>query len=117
MWLCTQHGFYSIVRKADGAFHVRARRRQDLVNLRDLVFGRGYRRALRWTIHRTQPADYRWRIIVHEADRAVIFAGRGSAIDYTNFKARIHARPDQREKAHAYGCLWAELHHLQEEGA
>lgn len=117
MWLCTQHGFYSIVRKADETFHVRARRRLDLVNLRDLVFAHGHRAAARWKIHRSVPADYRWRIIVDDAGREEIFAALGGAIDYTNFKARICARADQREKSHAYGCLWADLHRLQEEGA
>jgi hypothetical protein len=33
MWLMTKHGFYSIVEKRPGEFHVRARVRQDLENL------------------------------------------------------------------------------------
>jgi hypothetical protein len=36
MWLCTQHGFYSIVKKDDG-FNVRGRVKRDLENLAKLV--------------------------------------------------------------------------------
>ena len=32
MWLATQHGFYSIVQKPAGQFHVRTRCKQDLEN-------------------------------------------------------------------------------------
>ena len=35
MWLATKHGFYSIVQKSNGHFHVRGRMRQDLENLID----------------------------------------------------------------------------------
>ena len=33
MWLMTKHGFYSIVQKQPGEFHIRARVRKDLENL------------------------------------------------------------------------------------
>jgi hypothetical protein len=37
MWLATQHGFYSIVQKPAGQFHVRTRCKQDLENLISLA--------------------------------------------------------------------------------
>ncbi len=37
MWLATQYGFYSIVQKAGDTYFVRARVRQDLVNLVKLL--------------------------------------------------------------------------------
>jgi hypothetical protein len=33
MWLMTKHGFYSIVQRKPGEYHVRARERLDLKNL------------------------------------------------------------------------------------
>ena len=37
MWICSQLGFFSIVRKTPGEFHIRARLRRDLVNLCEAV--------------------------------------------------------------------------------
>ncbi len=37
MWLMTKHGFYSIVQKKPGEFHIRFRARQDLLNLVERV--------------------------------------------------------------------------------
>jgi len=37
MWLMTKHGFYSIVQKNPGEFHIRARVRKDLENLVERV--------------------------------------------------------------------------------
>jgi len=37
MWLMTKHGFYSIVEKLPGEFHIRSREREDLQNLIDRV--------------------------------------------------------------------------------
>ena len=33
MWVASRHGWFSIVVKTDGTYHVRARRREDLVRL------------------------------------------------------------------------------------
>ena len=116
MWLCTQHGFYSIVRKAGDEYHIRARKREDLENLSDLIAQR-YPRASQahaWKIHRSVPADYRWRMVVTARALGYVFAALESSIDYSNFKSRIHDRVDQREKSQAYGSLWADLYRLQE---
>ena len=112
MWLCTQHGFYSIVRKAGDEYHIRARMKQDLVNLKALVV-RDCPDASKWKIHRSVPADYRWRMVVTQPGAALAIMALAQNIDYANFKSRIHDRPDQRTKSQAYGYLWQDLHRLQ----
>ena len=101
MWLCTQHGFFSIVQKKPGEFHVRGRLRQDMENLLKLC-------GAEWPIIETKSGDYR---------TASSAAGRGERsdgeardrIDYSNFKSRIHAKPDQADKSAAYSKLWGNL--------
>ncbi len=110
MWLCTQHGFFSIVQKRPGEYHVRARVKEDLKNLCDVC------EVKWWKIHRSAPpADYRWRLVVNEDDVTHIFCCLSAPdnLDYDNFKGRIHELPDQCEKAGAYGQLWGNLMGLQ----
>ena len=58
MWLMTKHGFYSIVQKKPGEFHIRSRVRKDLENLVERVPLTGTK------IHDTTGADYSFRVIV-----------------------------------------------------
>jgi hypothetical protein len=106
MWLATKHGFYSIVQKPPGQYHVRARIRQDLVNLLALV-----RRDLE--IHDWPAADYRYRIIVAQRDLGEIMAALAVSLDYTNFKNQIARSPDQSGKLDAFHEIWAILARLQ----
>ncbi len=106
MWLCTQIGFFSIVQKG-GHHHVRARVRNDLEQLLEASGLKGFE------IHDSPSADYRWRVLIQPAQLAAIFEALARSIDYSNFKSRIHARPDQAEKARAYGRLWGDLADLQ----
>lgn len=108
MWLCTQYGFFSVVQKLPGEFHVRARMRRDLENLLDVC-------GAKWKIHRSAPpADYRYRIVLDADDVALVFSCISQGIDYSNFKGRIHALPDQRAKGNAYLGLWSDLQQLQD---
>ena len=109
MWLCTQFGFYSIVQKKPGEFHVRARMKKDIENL-----CRACARAGIWKIHRSTPADYRWRLVIGDDDLALVMSTLSDSINYPNFKGRIHALADQRGKCNAYAGLWSALHRLQE---
>jgi len=59
MWLCTKYGFYSITRKRECEWHVRGRCEQDLVNLKKAC-------QLEQPVLRTEPADYRWRIVIED---------------------------------------------------
>ena len=65
MWIASKLGFYSIVQKTAGEWHVRARRRADLVNLLDASCPEPAATADR--IEESPAADYRWRIIVTDA--------------------------------------------------
>jgi hypothetical protein len=101
------NGFFSIVQKG-GAHHVRARVRQDLEQLVSAAGLEGIE------IQEWPEADYRWRILVQPPQVATIFQALAGTIDYSNFKSRIHARPDQADKARAYGRLWGDLLGLQQ---
>lgn len=106
MWLATQHGFYSIVEKKSGEFHIRARCRKDLENLVALS-------GLATPILETSTGDYAWRFIVGKSEVLKVLAALGNSIDYCNFKDRIHDLPDQREKVPIYSRLWSQLYSLQ----
>ena len=82
MWLCTQHGFFSIVQKKPGEFHVRGRLRHDMENLLKLC-------GAEWPIIETKSGDYRYRIVCGQAVVSEIMAKLAVAIDYSNFKSRI----------------------------
>lgn len=119
MWLCTKLGFFSVVEKIPGEFHVRARRRGDLVNLlKTLEKAKGHelkRGEYRLRdlfpgppkIHRTEPADYRFRIVVSRDQWSAIAFELFASVDYPNFKGEIAANDDQADKLPAY----ASFHH------
>ena len=102
MWLATQHGFYSIVQKPTGQFHVRARCKADLENLITLA-------DIDAPLHHTLDSDYAWRIVVGQQEVLALTAALASSIDYPNFKNRIHDRSDQRDKLPAYSLLWSQM--------
>lgn len=108
MWLMTQHGFFSIVKnsQAPDEYFVRGRVKNDLANLNHLM---GWKRK----IHTWATADYRYRIIVSQQEMIGLVAQIAEAIDYSNFKGRIHTLPDQDEKSAAYGRVWAVMEALQ----
>jgi len=92
MWLMTKHGFYSIVQKQPGEFHVRARVRQDLAN---------WWRACRCPaaeIHATKTADYSFRIVTGKGDVRKVMQFLGDSLDYSNFKDTVARTPDQQAK-------------------
>jgi len=98
MWLMTKHGFYSVVQKKPDEFHVRSRERRDLDNL---VKGVPLPTA---KIVDTPEADYACRIVTDGAAVLAILAFLGRTLDYSNFKDRIDATPDQRHKP--YHEVW-----------
>lgn len=110
MWLCTKLGFFSIVRKAPDEFHVRARCENDLKNLRKAVAKHVHRPAARWKIHRSEPADYRFRIVVSTAYLQGVMQTLAMELDYSNFKGVIAQTDDQREKLPIY----SDFHHRME---
>lgn len=108
MWLFTKSGFYSIVRKGNGEYHVRARARKDLENLVALS-GRKHK------IHRFPNADYRWRIVCGGLEVRLLIDHLAAGIDYPNFKAVVGATPDQADKLPAYHEIWGVMAGYQAE--
>ena len=98
MWLMTKHGFYSIVEKTPGEFHVRGRERQDLESL---LQGVPLPDA---ELIETPDADYRFRIVVSRDSLLAILKFLGETLDYSNFKGKIDRTPDQRRKP--YHEVW-----------
>lgn len=101
MWLFTVHGFYSIVNKRPGEWHVRAREKQDLDNLKKLT-------GLRIAVQESYPgSDYPWRMLVGKRGREIIIKALGDDINYGNFKGEVGRRSDQAAKLPAYHEIWA----------
>lgn len=95
MWIFSQDGFYSIVKKGK-EYHVRTRREKDLVNL-GLDAIKSY-----------AGSDYPWRAILpSRADLQRLMQKLGNSVDYPNFKAHVWNREDQRYRLAAYHKIWA----------
>lgn len=105
MWICSKHGFYSIVFKKD-YWMLRGRVRKDLENLKAEV-------GLDNEIIETTDSDYRYRLILTKEQYHQIMVCLEESVDYGNFKDMINRKPDQRDKpyhqiwqilADQYGC-------------
>lgn len=110
MWLATQHGFYSIVRKETDLFFVRARVRRDLQNLVELL-------DLETEIHEWATADYRYRIMLDLEGLLELMVHVTTMIDYPNFKAPIYRQEEQSPKLGAYHRIWEIMADLQHKEA
>ena len=100
MWLMTQHGFYSIVEKTPGEFHIRSRERGDLQNLID-------RAPLPTaTIEASPKNDYAFRIIGQRELVQQVLQFLATSLDYSNFKDHIDQSADQTSKSLAYHDVW-----------
>lgn len=108
MWLATKHGFFSIVQKSPGEYHVRARIRGDLENLIGLV-------NMDPQIHCWPGADYRYRMIVGESELSRIMANLALSLDYPNFKSQIARTPDQQAKLESFHQIWSIISRLQQD--
>lgn len=116
MWICTKFGFFSVVQKLPGHYHVRARCRQDLVNLLARFRedqGLAGRRAPRIKIHRTEPADYRFRIVVTRHQWLSLAPAIFDSVTYHNFKDFIARSPEQYDKLAAYSAFHHDMERLQ----
>jgi hypothetical protein len=59
--------------------------------------------------------DYRWRLSIGKEDWVKLVGVLAAAVDYPNFKAEVHQRPDQGNKSGAYAEVWATMHRVQVE--
>jgi len=98
MWLMTKHGFYSIVERKPGEFHVRGREKQDLETLKAGV------PLPNAKLFETPDADYGFRLVVEREDVLRILQFLGETLDYSNFKGKIDQTPDQSRKP--YHEVW-----------
>lgn len=109
MWCFTDLGFYSINRTPDGALlQFRARRRQDLTNLKK-AFPEDF---LGREIMKLPAADYRWRLEVTAHSAGIVLCALTERIQYRNFKSHLHGT-DQADKLPILHDLWAALHAYQ----
>lgn len=109
MWLITTRGFYSIVADhyEDGNVLVRARVREDLEALGDLIRG--------LEVVETPERDYRFRVSVPREVWEGVAAVLAEEIDYPNFKSAVAERQGSA-RAHVYSDVWVTLLALQEGG-
>lgn len=108
MWLATRLGYFSIVKKEDGVYHIRARAAADLDQLRRYLGKPSLR------IHLTPSADYPARICTASADMiSDIFIALAADIQYSNFKSAIGAAPAQRDKLPWYHEIWTTMREWQ----
>ena len=106
MWLCTQHGFYSIAQKGADEFHIRARRRTELLNLKLLS-------DIRSGIKDTRDANYRYRLIVSRVVLVQVMKVLACDLDYPNFRENIAADPELRDELPFYEALHEGMRSLQ----
>ena len=90
------------MKKSPGVWHLRARVKQDLDNIKAL--------ALPGDIEVVQSyagSDYPWRILLNARQKAALFM-RLSKIDYSNFKGHIAQIPNQQSftRLHTYNQIW-----------
>jgi hypothetical protein len=111
MWLMSNCGFFSIVKK-EGETHltVRARARQDLLDLKAR-----YLRGM-GEIEVSDQRDYRYRARVPREVFAEALREMALDIDYPNFKNSV-AATQGKARARLYGDIWARLLDLQREEA
>lgn len=107
MWLFTELGFFSIVKKSPGCWHLRARCREDLDNIVALNLPGQVEVAESF-----KGSDYPWRILLNTRQKSALFV-RLSKIDYGNFKGRISEIPEQRDRLRMYHTVWAEMQRLE----
>lgn len=95
MWLFTKLGYFSIGNKNSGAFHVRARRRLDLENLRHVS-------EIAAPVVSTPDGDYPFRLIVNQGELDGIFTALAGGIDYESLKNSI----EDSHKLDCYYKIW-----------
>jgi hypothetical protein len=107
MWLMTDFGFFSIVKKeGDDYLTVRARARQDLLNLK-----KRYLPAI-GAIEVSDYTDYRYRVQVPREAFAEAMKEIALDIDYPNFKNSVAAKQG-KARARIYEDVWHRLMELQ----
>lgn len=111
MWLFTNFGFYSVVRKkedGDQYLTIRGRTRSDLDRLRKRYLPKASSPV------ENAGTDYRWRVRCTKDDLAAAMPKIVRHIDYSNFKSEV-ARSLSADRAKRYGKVWDALYGLDED--
>lgn len=108
MWTATEHGYFSAVADRDDPtgpeLWVRARALADLERLRSAGYETG-------PITGMKHADYPYRVLMGRAEWARYLSDSVAAIDYPNFKERVHEVDAAR--ADVYMDAWFALTHIE----
>lgn len=109
MWVMTTRGFYSAVqhREQPTKLLIRARCKEDIDNLRDLLPN-----SEPW---RLRSSDYEWRLECTVAEWAGALANMALDIDYGNFKTAVKNEQGQR-RANIYMRCWSALLAIERPG-
>jgi hypothetical protein len=104
MWLFTEHGFFSLVKKGN-VWHLRARARGDLEAVRPLIGNVAIRQSY-------PGSDYPWRCILNARQKAPFLKGI-SDVEYSNFKAHVGAHGATPYRLHLYHEVWNTMRGLE----
>lgn len=99
MWIASRFGWFSIVKQADDAYAIRARKREDIESLLSFL-------NVNIPILESEKQDYRCRIVVTEHELLTISCELFQDIDYPNFKEMIGKNENQRDKLAYYHEIW-----------
>jgi hypothetical protein len=109
MWLLTNFGFFSTVRKpGEHQLTVRSRSVGDLDRLRDQ-----YLPSLGPTVEGAG-TDYPYRALASPEDLASAMGEIVRDLDYSNFKSEVSRRMGPG-RSHIYGRVWSALRAVEEE--
>lgn len=116
MWIMTERGFYSVVahRENPRQVLVRARVREDLERLLEMMEAPAFPVVNQLEIQSTPAADYPYRVYMPRLIWEEMAVRLAAEIDYPNFKDRV-AKTDS-DKLGAYHEVWAGLQQLEKEG-
>ncbi len=101
MWLCTQHGFFSIAAEEDELYRVGAHARRDLENLLRLI-------DMRLQV-REQLVDPRFHILIDLETFLELMVHLTTNLQYSRFPERVQELPDQAYRLPAYNDVWSLL--------
>jgi hypothetical protein len=109
MWIFTETGFISAVRKPEypDVITVRARDRQSLEALASKA---------NVEIKRSPNGDYPYRVFVGDGPFIEWFLDRGAEIQYENFKNRVYETRGS-DFARALGNVWSAMLKVEDEGS
>lgn len=105
MWIMTEQGFVSAVRKPGMEdLTVRSRDRRSLVGLAELA---GV------SITHTRSGDYPYRIVIGKDVMSQWLTGLVATLDYSNFKSHVHGVLGH-EWAHTLSSVWSTMHDVED---